>query len=144
MATWEQPQTNCKQKYEHIYVLQSWNWYTDHDLAYPGSLAHHSPSGLHLVGDWTPIHLQLNNITNGMIPIALWLHYLPSFPAIYRMISKLWSRLEEKKIHGNKPWERSIHWSSTILSFAQTPIWFKLAKFLERILGKWSYILIHR
>ena len=52
-------------KNEHMYVLQSWNWYTDHDLAYPGSAAHHSPSGLHLVGDWTLIHLQLNNITNG-------------------------------------------------------------------------------
>ena len=68
----QKPTVNKKN--ERIYVLHSWNWYTDHDLAYPGSVAHHLPSGLHLVGDWTPIHLQLNNITNGMIPIALRLH----------------------------------------------------------------------
>ena len=136
-------------KNERIYVLQSWNWYTDHDLAYPDSVAHHSPSGLHLVGDWPRIHLQLNKITNVMIGIALWLHLLPSVPAIYRMISKLWSRPYEKKtqIHGNKSWQSFIHWSSTILCFASTPIWLskcKLAKFLERIPGKWSYTLIHR
>ena len=69
-------------KNERIYVLHSWNWYTDHDLAFPASVAHHSPSGLHLVGDWPPIDLQLNKITNVMVPIALWLHLLRSIRTI--------------------------------------------------------------